>query len=234
MDYKSVIAFYGSQSRAARALDCSQASVAEWKTRGVPVLRQYQIEVLSKGSLKASAHVDKPPRSITIKGRTASADAGAMATTHGAKQGAGGKGGSGSDLQRERVRPKPKTKAKAKAKAKAIEQTTESAPALEVSKPMRASPGGAAARLALMEAGPKAARDATRPNDAPADLAPLQTPGLIAAPVATPLLPVRLPAWRKSTQGILAKAKALGVPLYQGDKWGDVIARIEQAQAGEA
>lgn len=52
---QEVIEYFGSQVSAAKALKVKQPSIAVWlKTGVVPELRQYQIEKLTRGKLKAS------------------------------------------------------------------------------------------------------------------------------------------------------------------------------------
>lgn len=53
MTYDEVIAHYGSQDAAAKACGIKQPSVAAWKESGIPGPRQFQIEVLTGGALKA-------------------------------------------------------------------------------------------------------------------------------------------------------------------------------------
>ncbi len=56
MTYEQVLSYYGTAANIARAFDVRSASVAAWKRDGVPEVRQYQIEIATKGKLKA----DKP------------------------------------------------------------------------------------------------------------------------------------------------------------------------------
>ena len=60
MDYDELVAHFGTQKAAGEALKyfgsdqgVSQASVAEWKEKGIPAPRQAQYELLTKGKLKA-------------------------------------------------------------------------------------------------------------------------------------------------------------------------------------
>lgn len=54
MTPREVIAYFGNQNRTAIALDISREAVRKWVARGaVPKLRQYQIEKVTKGALKA-------------------------------------------------------------------------------------------------------------------------------------------------------------------------------------
>ena len=59
MSYDEVIQHYGSQAATARALNIKQASVAEWK-QGIPLTRQFQIEVLTEGVLRADRPQPEP------------------------------------------------------------------------------------------------------------------------------------------------------------------------------
>lgn len=52
MNYDQSIKFFGTQSEMARALGVEPPSVCEWKN-GIPITRQYQIELATKGKLKA-------------------------------------------------------------------------------------------------------------------------------------------------------------------------------------
>jgi DNA-binding transcriptional regulator YdaS (Cro superfamily) len=57
MTPSDLLSYYKSQAAIARALGCSQPSVCEWFEKGaVPEGRQYQVEIATKGKLKA----DKP------------------------------------------------------------------------------------------------------------------------------------------------------------------------------
>lgn len=51
--YERVIAYFGSQANAAKALGISSAAVAQWKIKAIPPQRAIQIEVLSQGKIKA-------------------------------------------------------------------------------------------------------------------------------------------------------------------------------------
>lgn len=57
MTPQEVIAHFGTQLGAGRALGCAQSTIAEWVTDGrIPEGRQYQLELATKGKLRA----DKP------------------------------------------------------------------------------------------------------------------------------------------------------------------------------
>ena len=54
MTPKEVIAYFGNQNRTAIQLEISREAVRKWVANdAVPKLRQYQIEKLTKGKLKA-------------------------------------------------------------------------------------------------------------------------------------------------------------------------------------
>lgn len=55
MKRSDVISFFGGQKETGDALGISQAAVSLWGDT-VPLTRQYQIQVISKGKLKADAH----------------------------------------------------------------------------------------------------------------------------------------------------------------------------------
>lgn len=53
MTYDQVIKHYGSEAKVAAALDIRAPSVYGWRERGVPFLRQVQIQLQTAGKLKA-------------------------------------------------------------------------------------------------------------------------------------------------------------------------------------
>lgn len=62
MTFDQLIAFYGTQGKAAAALGelgekggkgIAQSSVSEWKESGIPPARQAQYQILTRGKLKA-------------------------------------------------------------------------------------------------------------------------------------------------------------------------------------
>ena len=53
MTYADLIKHFGSQGAIARAVGLAQPSVWGWQHTGIPEVRQYQFEVLTKGKLKA-------------------------------------------------------------------------------------------------------------------------------------------------------------------------------------
>ena len=58
MNYSDLISHFGTQSKAARALGIKPPSVHEWQENGIPETRQYQIEVLTNGALKADRPIE--------------------------------------------------------------------------------------------------------------------------------------------------------------------------------
>jgi len=52
MKTKDAAEFFGSKSKLAMALDIYPSAITQWGEE-VPLIRQYQIQVLSKGKLKA-------------------------------------------------------------------------------------------------------------------------------------------------------------------------------------
>lgn len=53
MKKSEIIAYYGTQLKAALAIKIKQPSVAEWDEDGVPPLRQLQYEIATNGELQA-------------------------------------------------------------------------------------------------------------------------------------------------------------------------------------
>lgn len=52
MTYEQLISHYGTCSKAARALGVERQVVHRWKRAGIPLMRMYQIQVLSDGVLQ--------------------------------------------------------------------------------------------------------------------------------------------------------------------------------------
>jgi hypothetical protein len=52
--FDDLIAHFGSQAKAAKALNLDRQVVWAWKHRGIPLTRQYQIQVVTDGALKPS------------------------------------------------------------------------------------------------------------------------------------------------------------------------------------
>lgn len=64
MSPTELINYFGNQSKAAIALELKQPNISRWVAKGsIPILRQYQIESLTKGKLKpcklGGAHASK-------------------------------------------------------------------------------------------------------------------------------------------------------------------------------
>jgi hypothetical protein len=60
MTYTDIVRYYGTASEASRKLGLTRAAVSVWRRRGVPYGRQAQIQLATRGKLKASL----PPRGI--------------------------------------------------------------------------------------------------------------------------------------------------------------------------
>lgn len=59
MKIQDVITRFGSQAEIARAVGLNRATIAEWFTSGkIPLCRQYQLELLTSGELKADLPAD--------------------------------------------------------------------------------------------------------------------------------------------------------------------------------
>lgn len=59
MKRHQVIEAFGSQAEAARALGLSPSTIQDWEGPGVPDGRQYQIEIATRGRLKADLPADR-------------------------------------------------------------------------------------------------------------------------------------------------------------------------------
>jgi hypothetical protein len=62
MTYADLIEYFKSQGAASAALGLSQPSVCEWQHTTIPFSRQCQIQVLTKGGLKANRIHDSRPK----------------------------------------------------------------------------------------------------------------------------------------------------------------------------
>ncbi|RJG10949.1 Cro/Cl family transcriptional regulator [Pseudomonas cavernicola] len=62
MKTKDAAEFFGSRSKLAKALGVFPSAVSQWGDE-VPLVRQYQIQVLSKGRLKADQSNGRPAAS---------------------------------------------------------------------------------------------------------------------------------------------------------------------------
>ena len=61
MDIEKVIKHFGGVKALARALNVYPQAVYQWKSRGVPQARQYEIEELTDGKFKADRSRLDPP-----------------------------------------------------------------------------------------------------------------------------------------------------------------------------
>jgi len=69
MNKSEAVAFFGSQAALAKALGVSRSSVSEW--HDVPVGRQYQLEVMTGGALKAEhAELSGPAEDLPCREAT--------------------------------------------------------------------------------------------------------------------------------------------------------------------
>ena len=59
MDLDKVIRHFGGTPEICSALDVTKGAISQWRKDGIPPLRQYQIETLTKGKFKA----DRPTES---------------------------------------------------------------------------------------------------------------------------------------------------------------------------
>ena len=53
MNFKKLVNHYGSQQAMADELGVDKRTVSWWKTHGIPIARQFQIETMTKGMFKA-------------------------------------------------------------------------------------------------------------------------------------------------------------------------------------
>lgn len=53
MNYQQLVEHFKTPSEAARVLNMDRRAIWQWQRRGIPEARQYQIEVLTNGALKA-------------------------------------------------------------------------------------------------------------------------------------------------------------------------------------
>lgn len=60
MKVQDLIKYFGSTTAITAALGVSRAAVSQWRKVGIPALRQYQIEALTKGKLRAKPVKKKP------------------------------------------------------------------------------------------------------------------------------------------------------------------------------
>lgn len=53
MDLKDALQHFGSRNKLAKALGCTRQNITRWEWDGIPRVRQYEIERLTEGKLKA-------------------------------------------------------------------------------------------------------------------------------------------------------------------------------------
>ena len=53
MDLEKVIEYFGGTDETCEALGVTKGAISQWRQDGIPELRQFQIEVLTKGKFKA-------------------------------------------------------------------------------------------------------------------------------------------------------------------------------------
>lgn len=53
MTYDQLIKHFGTQQKAALAINVKQPTVSGWKKDGIPLMRQYNIQVITGGILQA-------------------------------------------------------------------------------------------------------------------------------------------------------------------------------------
>ncbi len=53
MTYREILRHFGSQAEIARQAGVTVAAVKRWQQQGIPLPRQYQLQVLTDGKLKA-------------------------------------------------------------------------------------------------------------------------------------------------------------------------------------
>lgn len=64
MKFQDLIDYYGSQRQLAEALGISKQVASYWKRAGIPIGRQYEIQVLTGGKFRANpAHTVSQKRS---------------------------------------------------------------------------------------------------------------------------------------------------------------------------
>ena len=59
MTYQELIAFFGTCSKAARALGVDRRVVHRWKRAGIPLMRQYQLQIVTQGALLVAPTVER-------------------------------------------------------------------------------------------------------------------------------------------------------------------------------
>ena len=60
MNMKQLVAHFGTQLAAAKAIGTSAQVVSAWNRNGIPIGRQYEIQVLTGGKLVADREIRRP------------------------------------------------------------------------------------------------------------------------------------------------------------------------------
>jgi hypothetical protein len=60
MDIEAVIEHFGGVKPMSRALDIYPQAIYQWKATGIPLLRQYQIQVMTNGLFMAEEVEEEP------------------------------------------------------------------------------------------------------------------------------------------------------------------------------
>jgi len=55
MKFEDVLAYFGSRNKMAKALGCSRQNITRWAHKGIPLVRQYQIEELTRKRFRRSS-----------------------------------------------------------------------------------------------------------------------------------------------------------------------------------
>lgn len=53
MDVEKVVEHFGGTYETCKALNVTKGAISQWRSDGIPELRQFQIETLTKGKFKA-------------------------------------------------------------------------------------------------------------------------------------------------------------------------------------
>ena len=56
MKFTDLIAHFKTQQKLADVIGIDQSAISQWKYAGIPIPRQYQIQVITNGKLKAERH----------------------------------------------------------------------------------------------------------------------------------------------------------------------------------
>ena len=56
MKFTDLITHFKTQQKIADVIGIDQSAISQWKYAGIPIPRQYQIQVITNGKLKAERH----------------------------------------------------------------------------------------------------------------------------------------------------------------------------------